>query len=78
MLREALADATAVRDTVSVPRLVDFHAVTTEQRGGELAMHALRRFPRLDALHFRDAFYQTAFVADALALAAAQRTREFS
>jgi hypothetical protein len=32
----------------------------------------------LDALHFHDAFYQTAFVADVLALDAAQRSRDAS
>ena len=75
-LQEALAAAAAAHGVAGAPRLVDLHAVTTEQRGGELAKHAQRRFPRLDALHFRDAFYQTAFVADALALDAARRTRE--
>ena len=75
-LREAVDAAAAARGPAEAPRLVDLHAVTTEHRGGELAAHAQRRFPRLDALHFSDPFYQTAFVADALALAAAQRARE--
>lgn len=75
-LREAVAAAEAARGAAEAPRLVDLHAVTTEHRGGELASHAKRRFPRLDALHFSDPFYQTAFVADALALGAAQRARD--
>ena len=75
-LREAVAAAAAARGPAEAPRLVDLHAVTTEQRGGALAAAARRRFPRLDALHFHDPFYQTAFVADALVLGAAARARE--
>ena len=69
-LRQALDEAAGAFGEGHAPRLVDLHAVTTEQRGGELAAQARRRFPRLDALHFSDPFYQTAFVADVLALGA--------
>ena len=75
-LRDAVASVAASAGVAAAPRLVDLHEVTSERGGGERALHARRRFPRLDALHFRDAFYQTAFVADALALDAARRTRD--
>ena len=75
-LRDAVAAAAAARGVAAAPRLVDLHAVTSEHGGRERAQLARRRFPRLDALHFRDAMYQTAFVADALALGAARRSRD--
>jgi hypothetical protein len=77
-LREAVADVAKARGDAAAPRLVDLHAVTNEGCNGSGAAGAQRRFPRLDALHFHDAFYQTAFVADVLALDAAQRSRDAS
>lgn len=82
-LREAAAAATDAAGASAsasrlhrVLRLVDLHAVTSEAGGAERAQDAQRRFPRLDAMHFRDQFYQAAFVADALALYAAQCARD--
>lgn len=75
-LREAVSDVAKARGDAAAPRLVDLHGITHEGGGAQGAAGAMRRFPRLDALHFHDAFYQTAFVADALALDAAQRIRD--
>ena len=65
-LQDALAAARAAgreRGGARVPSLVDWHAVTTDDG-------AVRRFQYLDEVHFRDSFYQTNFVVDALVLSA--------
>ena len=72
-MRHALAAARVAgreRNGARVPSLVDYYAVTADCASSH-------RFHYLDEVHFRDSFYQTNFVVDALVLNAEVCTRNY-